>query len=119
VNARDTVGKTALMYVACARDTEMARLLLDAGANVNARDTEGSTALTHAARARDTERVRLLLDSAEANKKYGKVMALLKAAEEARHLDIVLPSVATTSELPCEDLCVPDALPIRTSRPRL
>ena len=52
--------KTALMLT---RNPEMARLLLEHGANVNATDDEGSTALMFAAADNNVEMLRILIDA--------------------------------------------------------
>ena len=50
VNAKDETGKTALLWVAPARDNpEMVKVLIAKGADVNAKDKEGETALMIAA----------------------------------------------------------------------
>ncbi len=49
VNAKDSFGMTALMYVAALGDQEMCQYLLDRGAEVDAQDSLGWTALMHAA----------------------------------------------------------------------
>jgi ankyrin repeat protein len=67
VNARDEAGKTALLWVAPARDNpEMAKLLIDRGADVNAKDNAGETAL--------------MIASSQSN--HGIVTALLEAGAE-------------------------------------
>lgn len=51
VNARDEMGRTALLWVAPARDNpEMVQNLITQGADVNATDKNGETALMIAAR---------------------------------------------------------------------
>ncbi len=55
-------GRTALMWAAEQGHPEVAKLLLDKGADVNAKTGEGWTALMSAAVGRDLEVVRLLLD---------------------------------------------------------
>jgi hypothetical protein len=42
VNARDSIGHTALMWAAWQGDTPTAKALLDKGADVNVRDTDGN-----------------------------------------------------------------------------
>ena len=50
VNAKDDKGRTALLWVAPARDNpEMVKVLIEKGADVNAKDNEGETALMIAA----------------------------------------------------------------------
>lgn len=52
VNAKDNIGKTALMYAAKAfngGDIELISILVNAGADINARDNRGYTALMYAA----------------------------------------------------------------------
>jgi ankyrin repeat protein len=59
--ARNPMRVTALHAVAAARLTEVARLLLDRGAEIDARQQAGYTALHAAAQHGDTELVELLL----------------------------------------------------------
>jgi ankyrin repeat protein len=64
LNARDNRGNTALMYSARYGNTEIARLLISARANLNtSNDDDGSTALMLAARYGHTEIVRLLIQA--------------------------------------------------------
>ena len=49
MNAADTQGKTALMYAASKGNTQVVRLLLEAGADVNFANRRGETALLEAA----------------------------------------------------------------------
>jgi ankyrin repeat protein len=67
VNARDEAGRTALLWVAPARDNpEMVKFLIDKGADVNAKDNAGETAL--------------MIASSQSNP--GIVTALLEAGAE-------------------------------------
>ncbi len=65
VNAADKRGWTALIMAARTGDTELMRVLIDAGANVNAGNAQSlgtGTALTHAAWAGNLSGINLLLD---------------------------------------------------------
>ena len=55
IDARDALGRTALMTAALHGHAAIAKALLDAGAQVNASDTHGTTALMEAARADSRE----------------------------------------------------------------
>ena len=60
VNAKNSVGWTALHLAACKGETESAEVLLRYGANVNAQDDNGLTALTYAEMHRHSDLARLL-----------------------------------------------------------
>ena len=60
--AQDDDGTTVLMWVALGGDVEMARLLLDKGADIHAQNNSGRTVLMYGARGGDVEVVRFLLD---------------------------------------------------------
>jgi len=61
VDLSNEQGKTALMAAASQSDTELVRILLNAGAKVNVRNGTGGTPLIYAAAAGDGETVGLLL----------------------------------------------------------
>jgi ankyrin repeat protein len=64
VDSRDPEKRTALMYAAFNGQTAIAKLLIEAGADVNAQDKIGTSSLMFAASAPGgTETVQLLLDS--------------------------------------------------------
>ena len=135
VNAKDQLGYTALMQAALHGKSATVALLLERGANVNARDQLGRSALHHGALSDSPDTVALLLDrgaDATMSDKFNgrtalrtalhknprlKTIELLKAAEEDRELNTILPR--PPSEHPFEDLGKPDPQPVRPTRPRL
>lgn len=68
INARDSGGRTPLMYVAISGRNDIVDLLIEKGANVNAQDNENKTALIYAT-LNDNEKVvgRLLEAKADPN----------------------------------------------------
>lgn len=86
VNARDEAGRTALLWVAPARDNpEMAKFLITKGADVNAKDNAGETALMIAASQSNPGIVTALLEAGaevDAQNKTGGT-ALMAAAFRA------------------------------------
>ncbi len=66
IEAKDTYGRTPLMFAAKYGKTETVKLLMDRGANIEAKNNMGRTPLMIAAWRGDTETVELLLDH-EAN----------------------------------------------------
>ena len=94
--ARDSYGRTAIILVARDRgDADMARTLLDAGADINAADRWNDTALSLAAWRGFSDLVDLLLErgaripSEPDQKQQGFVMAISKGLE--RLFDKLLP----------------------------
>ena len=61
--ARDSLGKTALISAASGGSDEISRKLLSKGADVNARDSDGSTALMEAAQNDHKGTTRVLLEN--------------------------------------------------------
>ena len=59
----DDYGYTPLIYVSISNQIEIAKLLLNAGADVNIQNNTGSTALIYAAYAKQIEIVKLLLSA--------------------------------------------------------
>lgn len=66
VNSRDAKGNTPLYYACMNNNKELAKKLIENGADVNARNENGNTAL-HAAFKRNNEEVIALLLKNEAN----------------------------------------------------
>jgi len=62
VDARDTLGRTALMVAALQGHSAIAATLLDAGAQAGLADSRGTTALMEAARSGSEEVLRLIAD---------------------------------------------------------
>lgn len=60
INKQNEYGYTALMYASYFNNIEIAKLLLDKGADVNVRDKYGDTALTWAIRNNNIELAKLL-----------------------------------------------------------
>jgi len=89
VNARDRIGRTALMIVCERGQADAVRLLLKKGAEVNAKDNFGRTALMVAARAGQPDVVELLLEKgADANAKDNDGMSALQLAKARGHKEI-------------------------------
>ena len=62
MNAQDECGKTPLMYAAMYNHTpEVAKALINAGANLNTKDNDGRTALMWAARNHNPELLKALV----------------------------------------------------------
>lgn len=84
-NADWTRGRTALAVAASIGHTEIARMLLAAGANVNARCVDGWTPMMAAASAVDAGVLRwLLAANGDVHAKQGGVSALMRAARYSR-----------------------------------
>ncbi len=63
VNAKDSTGRSALMWAACYGYPEIAKLLIEKGADVNAKDHWDMSALMWAARNDHLEVVKLLVEN--------------------------------------------------------
>jgi uncharacterized protein len=91
VNAKDDKGRTALLWVAPARDNpEMVKVLIAKGADVNAKDNDGETALMIAASQSNPGIMAELLDAGaevDATNKAGGT-ALMAAAFRANTEEI-------------------------------
>lgn len=61
-NARDSEGRTILIFATVHGSTEVMKLLLDNGADVNGRDSYGRTAIMYAASNGYNYRARMLID---------------------------------------------------------
>lgn len=86
LNARDDLGRTALLWIAPAKDNpEMAKFLISKGADVNAKDNQGETALMIAASQSNPGIVTALLEGGaevDSQNKTGRT-ALMAAAFRA------------------------------------
>jgi hypothetical protein len=83
VNAQDSRGKNSLMYAVEHRQYEMAKLLLDKGADFNAQGGRFGNALQAASLRGDEAVVKLLLDKgADFNAQGGRFSNALQAASE-------------------------------------
>ena len=90
VNAQDSRGRTSLMYAAGHGHFEMAKLLLDKGADVNAQGGDYGNALQAASEKGHKAIVKLLLDKgADVNAQGGRYGNALYAASEKGHEAIV------------------------------
>lgn len=70
-NAKDPVGRTALMYAGINGQTDTMEILIDKGAEINAMDKSGQTPLHAAIMFGDPNAVRLLIDKgADVNAKF-------------------------------------------------
>jgi len=63
VNAKDDVGRTALMEAAWRNHPELCEILIERSAEVNAADNTGNTALMYAARGGNTKACLLLIEN--------------------------------------------------------
>lgn len=90
VNIRDrAVGWTPLHLVACEDHTELARLLIEAGADVNARSNDGWTPLHCAAFDDGADLAELLLDAgAQVNARDKHGQTPLSLAEFEQHTEV-------------------------------
>ncbi len=89
VNSRGENDNTALMLATRNKDTEMAKLLIDANALLDTQNKNGSTALTWAAEHGRTEIAQLLIDAgADLNIKDNNGCTALDLSLEKGHYDI-------------------------------
>jgi len=63
INARDSKGRTALIWTAIMMDSQSARILIDAGADKDLADENGYTPLAHACAVGDIRMVKLFMKS--------------------------------------------------------
>lgn len=86
VNARDSAGRTPLMFAANAGDTKLARLLLEKGADPNTRCDDGSTPLMKASQYGYEGMLKLLqAKGADMRSSDGKGLSTLISAEKKGH----------------------------------
>ena len=104
INAKDSKGKTALMYAAEKGQAETARILIDAAADVNAKDNDGKTALMYAAESNNLEIVKYLIAGkadVEAVDNSGNI-ALYKTKKKSKvREEILLYSVKYRAQFLC------------------
>ena len=105
VNAKDQTGKTALLWVAPARDNpEMVKLLIANGADVNAKDNEGVTALMIAASQSNPGILAELVDAgAEINDQNNAGGTALMAAASHANLDEIKILLAKDADIKLKD----------------
>ena len=60
LNARDNIGRTALMLAVVGTRTDSVKTLIDSGADVNIKDAQGDTALKYAKKMGEKEIIALL-----------------------------------------------------------
>jgi ankyrin repeat protein len=93
VNARDKRGYTAVIWASAWKQTEIVKLLIEAGADVNVQgDRDRRTALMHAAVSGDeyVEMAKLLIEAgADVNAQDENGCTALMLAEEKGHTEIV------------------------------
>jgi len=84
--ASKTFGMTALMYASKKTKIEIARILIDGGADVNVADNDGTTALMYASMNGRIDTVRLLVDRGANINAVGRydMTALLYASEQGK-----------------------------------
>lgn len=83
INAKDSLGNSALMKAVDEEEIELAKFLLQKGANVNLRNTMGETALYRAVYRGNLELVKLLVKSgAETKAKTVGGVSISELAEE-------------------------------------
>jgi uncharacterized protein len=105
VNAKDETGKTALLWVAPARDNpEMVKVLIAKGADVNAKDNDGETALMiSASQSNPGILTALLAAGAEVNAQNNAGGTALMAAAFRANLDEIKILLAKGADLKLKD----------------
>jgi hypothetical protein len=105
VQARDAIGRTALMYAAENGDPTTVQMLLIHGADVNTRDWQGWTALIYAAENGDLSTVQTLLaNKANVNaRSEGSGWTALMSAASRGHLLVVQALLARGAEANARD----------------
>lgn len=105
VDGKDATGKTALLWVAPARDNpEMVKLLVAKGADVNAKDNDGETALMIAASQSNPGILAALIEAgAEVNAQNNAGGTALMAAAARANLDEIKMLLAKDADRKLKD----------------
>ncbi len=105
VNSRDKTGKTALLWVAPARDNpEMVRLLIQHGADVNAHDYRGETALMIAASQSNPGIMKALIEAgARVNAQNDEGLTAVMAAAARANVDEIKILLANGADAKIKD----------------
>jgi uncharacterized protein len=105
VDGKDATGKTALLWVAPARDNpEMVKLLIAKGADVNAKDNDGQTALMIAASQSNPGILAALIEAgAEVNTQNNAGGTALMAAASRANLDEIKMLLAKDADRKLKD----------------